>query len=158
MQCNIILLRPYIFDRYNHLQISSLQNLSVCSLKYLSYFQARSIQELAKKNFENLRQDSDDNEPEPKVVRRGRPPTKKKPLGRPPLERARSEVSSDATLANAVENSNWVSPDFRKRSPAAADSSARFYGSRNEFHAGWLAENRFERNDGGTYLISRSFK
>ncbi|XP_059448013.1 uncharacterized protein LOC132179308 isoform X3 [Corylus avellana] len=35
------------------------------------YFrQARSIHELAKKNFENLRQDSDDNEPEPKIVRR----------------------------------------------------------------------------------------
>ncbi|PQM38976.1 uncharacterized protein Pyn_15006 [Prunus yedoensis var. nudiflora] len=35
------------------------------------YFrQARSIHELAKKNFDNLRQDSDDNEPGPKVVRR----------------------------------------------------------------------------------------
>ncbi|PQM38978.1 uncharacterized protein Pyn_15008 [Prunus yedoensis var. nudiflora] len=77
------------------------------------YFrQARSIHELAKKNFDNLRQDSDDNEPGPKVVRRGRPPTKnlKKPLGRPSLERAGSEFS-DATLATGAENANY---DLRK--------------------------------------------
>eukprot|EP00268_Persea_americana_P023665 TRINITY_DN231_c1_g2_i1.p1 TRINITY_DN231_c1_g2~~TRINITY_DN231_c1_g2_i1.p1 ORF type:complete len:477 (-),score=104.25 TRINITY_DN231_c1_g2_i1:403-1740(-) len=41
------------------------------------YFrQARSIQELAKKDFEILRQDGEDNEPEVKTVRRGRPPGK----------------------------------------------------------------------------------
>ncbi|KAJ0077300.1 hypothetical protein Patl1_35740 [Pistacia atlantica] len=117
------------------------------------YFrQARSIQELAVKNFENLRQDSDDNEPETKVVRRGRPPSKwKKPLGRPPLERARSEFT-DATLATGAENTIWSNHDLRKGPHHAdktgiAESSGRFYGSRNDIHSGWLAENKFERND-----------
>ncbi|KAK9270325.1 hypothetical protein L1049_025903 [Liquidambar formosana] len=71
------------------------------------YFrQARSIQELAKKDFENLRQDSDDSEPQPKVVRRGRPPSKNltKSFGRAPFERIGPEFSSDATLATAGDN------------------------------------------------------
>ncbi|CAL1383670.1 unnamed protein product [Linum trigynum] len=72
--------------------------------------QARSIQELAKKDFENLRQDSDDGEPEEpkmeKVVRRGRPPGKsKKSLEKPPLDRLAIEFSSDATLATGGDNS-----------------------------------------------------
>lgn len=69
------------------------------------YFrQARSIEELAKKDFGNLRRDSsdDDTEPQPKVVRRGRPP--KKPLEGAPFERLRLEFSSDATLATGREN------------------------------------------------------
>ncbi|CAL1355327.1 unnamed protein product [Linum trigynum] len=74
------------------------------------YRQARSIQELAKKDFENLRQDSDDGEPEEpkveKVVRRGRPPGKsKKSLEKPPLDRLAIEFSSDATLATGGDNS-----------------------------------------------------
>ncbi|KAH7518255.1 hypothetical protein FEM48_Zijuj09G0152100 [Ziziphus jujuba var. spinosa] len=128
------------------------------------YFrQARSIQELAKKNFENLRQDSDDNEPEPKVVRRGRPPTKnlKKPLGRPSLERAGSEFSSDATLATAGENTAWTNYDLRKGSHASdrsglADSSGRFHVSRNmDAHASWLADSKFEKNDDFTGSLSK---
>ncbi|KAI9182266.1 hypothetical protein LWI28_023717 [Acer negundo] len=110
------------------------------------YFrQARSILELAKKNFENLRQDSDDNEPEPepKVVRRGRPPTKnfKRPPGRPSLERAHAEFSSDATLATGAENIT------RTDKSGFADSSGRVYGSRNDAHAGSWNENRYERNE-----------
>ncbi|XP_020246075.1 bromodomain-containing protein 2-like isoform X2 [Asparagus officinalis] len=71
------------------------------------YFrQARSIQELAKKDFENLRQESDDNEEEPKAVRRGRPPIKDvmKRIGRPPADRSGTDFSCEATLANAREN------------------------------------------------------
>ncbi|CAL5332019.1 unnamed protein product [Camellia sinensis] len=71
------------------------------------YFrQARSIQELAKRDFENLRQVNDDGEPQPKVVRRGRPPGKnlKSSLGSPPFERVGLESSSDATLATGGEN------------------------------------------------------
>lgn len=124
------------------------------------FFQARSIQELANKDFENLRQDSDDNEPEPKVVRRGRPPTKnlKKPLGRPSLERAGSEFSSDATLATGGENTPWTNNDLRKGSHPSdrsglADSSGRFHGSRNnDAHASWLADSKFEKNDDFTGL------
>ncbi|KAK8678313.1 hypothetical protein V6N13_143817 [Hibiscus sabdariffa] len=66
------------------------------------YFrQARSIQELAKKDFENLRQDSDEGEPQPKVVRRGRPPGKslKKSLVPSSFDHVGSEHPSDATLA-----------------------------------------------------------
>lgn len=51
-----------------------------------------------------MRRDSsdDDTEPQPKVVRRGRPP--KKPLEGAPFERLRPEFSSDATLATGREN------------------------------------------------------
>lgn len=125
--------------------------------------QARSIQELAKKNFENLRQDSDDNEPEPKVVRRGRPPTKnlKKPVGRPSLERAASEFSSDATLATGGENAMLLSHDMRKGSllldkPGLTDSASRLNGSRNsDVYASWMADNKFERNEEFTGLKRR---
>ncbi|KAF3973805.1 hypothetical protein ACB098_01G077700 [Castanea mollissima] len=68
--------------------------------------QARSMQELAKKDFENLRQESDDNEPQPKVVRRGRPPGKnlKKSLSGSPYELVCPEPSPDATLASGGGN------------------------------------------------------
>ena len=42
---------------------------SVSNLHFWSSYQAQSIQELANKNFENLRQGSDDNEPERKMVK-----------------------------------------------------------------------------------------
>ncbi|PIA56844.1 hypothetical protein AQUCO_00700890v1 [Aquilegia coerulea] len=83
------------------------------------YFrQARSIQELAKRDFDNLRQESDDNGSQPKIVRRGRPPTKnlKKRLGRPPIERAGSGLSSDVNLANAGDK-NIGSFDLRRGPP-----------------------------------------
>ncbi|KDP36784.1 hypothetical protein JCGZ_08075 [Jatropha curcas] len=72
------------------------------------YFrQARSIQELAKKDFENLRQDSDDGEPQPKIVRRGRPPGKlKKSHEKSPFDRVGPECSSEATLASGGDNPN----------------------------------------------------
>ncbi|KAJ7967069.1 Bromodomain-containing protein [Quillaja saponaria] len=107
------------------------------------YFrQARSIQELAQKNFENLRQDSDDNELEPKIVRRGRPPTKflKKPLVRPSVEHAASEFSSDATLVTGVENNTRSKYDLRKGLHAFERS----------VFSNWLADNRVERNDENT--------
>ncbi|KAF8013220.1 hypothetical protein BT93_I1174 [Corymbia citriodora subsp. variegata] len=121
------------------------------------YFrQARAIQELAKKNFENLRQDSDDNEPEQKVVRRGRPPNKnlKRPVGRPPLDRAGSEFSSDATLATGGENTPSSTYDLRKGPSYAGkygpiNSSGRLhYGSRNnDIYASPFLEKRHDRND-----------
>jgi len=97
----------------------------------LNLTQARSIQELAKKDFENLRQESDDTEQEPKTVRRGRPPIKDvmKRIGRPPADRTGSDFSSDATLANArdgVHSSNSARDASRKGSsldkPSATDS------------------------------------
>ncbi|KAJ6403245.1 hypothetical protein OIU84_015205 [Salix udensis] len=104
------------------------------------YRQARSIQELARKNFENLRQGTDDTEAEPKVVRRGRPPSEnlKKSPGRPSLDPAGSEFPSGATLATGGENRSSEKPGF-------ADSSEQFQGSRNEAYS--LTDNRFERNE-----------
>lgn len=163
MQCSIMPQIQYIFDRSSQISTSV-----YCPFIYFLYVsqifviscQARSIQELAKKDFENLRQDSDDNEPEPKVVRRGRPPTKnlKKPVGRPSLERAASEFSSDATLATGGENATLLNHDMRKGSllldrSGLTDSSGRLNGSRNnDVYGSWLADNKFERNDEYTGL------
>lgn len=64
------------------------------------------MQEIARKDFANLRQDSDDSEPQPKIMRRGRPPGKnsRKSLGTSPSERVGPESSSDATLASGGDN------------------------------------------------------
>lgn len=65
--------------------------------------QARSIQELAKRDFENLRHEGDDGELRPKVVRRGRPPSKH--LKKPPITTSIGhngpETTSGATLAKS---------------------------------------------------------
>ncbi|TYH83374.1 hypothetical protein ES332_D02G128900v1 [Gossypium tomentosum] len=92
------------------------------------YFrQARSMQELAKKDFENLRQDSDEGEPQLKVVRRGRPPGKslKKSLESLSSDRVGSEFSSDAALASGTDASGLPStynlrkgPGLQKHQPA----------------------------------------
>ncbi|KAE8661570.1 serine/threonine-protein kinase PBS1-like [Hibiscus syriacus] len=124
------------------------------------YFrQARSIQELAKKNFDNLRQDSDDNEAEPKVIRRGRPPTKnfKKTPGRPSLERAATEFSSGATLATGQDNTLCSNHDTGKGSLASdksniADSSGNLCGSLNDVYSGSFTENKCDRNDEGSVM------
>ncbi|XP_006302024.2 bromodomain-containing protein 9 [Capsella rubella] len=68
------------------------------------YFrQARAMLELAKKDFGNLRQESDGEEPvslsqQPKVVKRGRPPGSglKKQLEQSLIDRTTSEISADA--------------------------------------------------------------
>ncbi|CAL1399318.1 unnamed protein product [Linum trigynum] len=77
------------------------------------YFrQARAIEELAKKNFENLRQDSDDNEPATHKVaaRRGRPPTKnvKKKPGRPAQGQRASELSSINTTSSTADKEGAI--------------------------------------------------
>ncbi|KAH1097251.1 hypothetical protein J1N35_014172 [Gossypium stocksii] len=92
------------------------------------YFrQARSMQELAKKDFENLRQDSDEGEPQPKVVRRGRPPGKslKKSLESLSSDRVGSKFSSDAALASGTDASGLPNtynlrkgPGLQKHQPA----------------------------------------
>lgn len=129
----------------------------------LYFCQARTIQELSKKSFKNLRQDSDDNEPEPepKVVRRGRPPTKnlKKPLGRPSLERAGSEFSPDASLATGGENTNRSS-DLRKglyhlEKSSLADFSGRFsFSSNSEVPFNLFNQSRFDRSEDITGMKS----
>uniref|UniRef100_A0A7N0U5L5 Bromo domain-containing protein n=1 Tax=Kalanchoe fedtschenkoi TaxID=63787 RepID=A0A7N0U5L5_KALFE len=118
------------------------------------YFkQARSIQELAEKSFDNLRRDSDeDDEQEPK--RRGRPPAKhKKPLGRP-LDHAGSESASGATLAAGRESTMWSNYDLRKGSPAEKtgprDSVGRsrlIPGNSDAYNSWWLLQQKLDKND-----------
>ncbi|XP_026446128.1 bromodomain-containing protein 9-like [Papaver somniferum] len=120
------------------------------------YFrQARSIQELAKKTFENLRQDSDDNEPEQKVVRRGRPPLKnlKKQFIKLSSERAGSEFS-DTTAVPGRDNSTWFnSYDLRKGplpdNSSLDDGSGRVSHStrNNEAHINFAAEQKTDWNE-----------
>ncbi|XP_048430892.1 uncharacterized protein LOC103955527 [Pyrus x bretschneideri] len=84
------------------------------------YFrQARSIQELAKKDFENLRQVNEDGDPKPKIARRGRPPGKsmKKSIEGSPVDRVGPQIVSETTLASGGENSN-LSGTYNLRRPA----------------------------------------
>lgn len=131
---------------------------------HASYVQARAIQELAKKSFENLRQESDDNEPEQKTVRRGRPPTKnvfKRMISRPP-ENAGSDPSTVATLANAGDNGHWSSsvqglsrkaPMLDKPNPA--DVYAReLHGFRKAETSTLIGEHKPERDEEQTGLKS----
>ncbi|VFQ94342.1 unnamed protein product [Cuscuta campestris] len=81
------------------------------------YFrQARSIQELAKRDFENLRHQGEDGEP--KVVRRGRPPNTKntkKCAEASPVDRVGPEHSSGATLATMDDNKPAGSNSYNLR-------------------------------------------
>ncbi|CAH8342254.1 unnamed protein product [Eruca vesicaria subsp. sativa] len=83
------------------------------------YRQARAIQELAKKHFENLRQDSDDEEPQTqqqqqhlKVSERSRPPNKQPEPSC--LDRTSSEISADA-LNPGGDSSNKFSGAYNLR-------------------------------------------
>ncbi|KAJ0545794.1 putative chromatin remodeler Bromodomain family [Helianthus annuus] len=118
--------------------------------------QARSIQELAKRDFENLRQEGDDGELQPKVVRRGRPPSKhlKKPPGRTSLDIVVAPESTSGattvanTVANTVDNTNDSTPYNLRRGPMIyknyADglfpSSRTRNGEHNELLADWNEE------------------
>ncbi|KAK1406678.1 hypothetical protein QVD17_42197 [Tagetes erecta] len=110
------------------------------------YFrQARSIQELAKRDFENLRLEGEDGELQPKVVKRGRPPGKqaKKTPGRPPLDRVGPESTSGATLATTEDNANESTPyNLRKAPPMLyrfqADGLFGSHRSRNGEHSSEL--------------------
>ncbi|KAK7351811.1 hypothetical protein VNO77_11522 [Canavalia gladiata] len=111
------------------------------------YRQARAMQEMARKDFENLRQDSDDSEPQPKIVNRGRPPGKhaRKLLGMSPSERVGPESSSDVTLASGgdmASGSNGYNLRKALSKFQPTDSSAR--ASNINFNSGgytsWLSE------------------
>ncbi|XP_025802361.1 bromodomain-containing protein 4-like [Panicum hallii] len=121
------------------------------------YRQARGIQEIAKKDFENLRQDSDASEPEPEPEpelkpepepeepkpqpRRGRPPNKnnaKQKVGRPPAERATADFSG-ATLANAANSGRHA----QQEAMIADVLRASFANRKNEHN--WSGERKTER-------------
>ncbi|ONM57141.1 DNA-binding bromodomain-containing protein [Zea mays] len=142
------------------------------------YRQARGIQEIAKKDFENLRQDSDASEPEPEPERepkpepepeepkpqprRGRPPNKnnaKQKVGKPPAERATADFSG-ATLATAANIGRHAQADVdlsrrvMDKAMIADVLRASFANLRNEHN--WSGERKFERLEaysgyGGTW-------
>ncbi|KAI9113206.1 hypothetical protein K1719_015731 [Acacia pycnantha] len=100
---------------YNNLEQFEKDVLLICSnaMQYnaadtIYHRQARAMQELARKDFANLRQYSDDSEPQPKIVRRGRPPGKnsRKSSGMSPSERVAPDSSSDVTLASGGDNTS----------------------------------------------------
>ncbi|KAJ0247731.1 Uncharacterized protein HA466_0161510 [Hirschfeldia incana] len=120
------------------------------------YRQARAIQELAKKDFENLRRDSDDEEPQsqqeqqqqqPKVARRGRPP--KKQLEQSSIDRTASEISADALIPGG-DSSNRFSGAYNLRTTPPshkfrqAETSVRI-NHNSETQSGWSVdwENEF---------------
>ncbi|KAL9306806.1 putative chromatin remodeler Bromodomain family [Arabidopsis thaliana] len=113
------------------------------------YRQARAIQELAKKDFENLRQDSDDEEPQsqqqqqqqPKVARRGRPP--KKHPEPSSIDRTASEMSADALIPGDSSNKFSGAYNLRKAPPSykfrQAESSVRI-NHNSETQSGWSVD------------------
>ncbi|KAK7409864.1 hypothetical protein VNO78_00232 [Psophocarpus tetragonolobus] len=113
--------------------------------------QARAMQEIARKDFENLRQDSDDSEPQPKIVQRGRPPGKpsRKAMGMSPSERVGPETSSDATLASAGDIASGSNGYNLRKGPSKfqpTESSARAYSTtfNSGGYTGWSEwENEF---------------
>ncbi|KAK9063975.1 hypothetical protein SSX86_017847 [Deinandra increscens subsp. villosa] len=108
--------------------------------------QARSIQELAKRDFENLRQEGDDGELQPKVVKRGRPPSKhlKKPPSRTSVDGVGPESTSGAIVANVVDNTNESTPYNLRRGPMIyknyADSLFPSNRTRNGQHSELLSD------------------
>lgn len=114
------------------------------------------IQELAKKNFENLRHENDDNEPEAKtVIRRGRPPSKNKKVGQPPADRAVRGLSSDATVANAGDGTKLpnLAKDFSRNgvlcdTPGVGNTPFRaLYGVLGSSTFGWIPQQNANRED-----------
>lgn len=74
------------------------------------------------------------------------------------MERARSDFSSDVTLASGAENTALTNRDLGNGTPhleksGFTDSSRRFSGSWNDLYTGCLAENKLERNDEGAGLF-----
>ncbi|KAI4352691.1 hypothetical protein L6164_006915 [Bauhinia variegata] len=139
---------------YNNLEQFEKDVLLICSnaMQYnapdtIYYRQARSMQEMAQKDFANLRQDSDDSEPQQKIVRRGRPPGKstRKSMGMSPSEHVGPESSSDATLASAGDNacgSNVYNlrKGINKFHPAESSARASQNNFTNGSYTGWLSE------------------
>ncbi|KAF3324874.1 Bromodomain and PHD finger-containing protein 3 [Carex littledalei] len=116
------------------------------------YRQARTIEELAKKDFTNLKTETENREQEPKPApRRGRPPLKKP--GRPPAaEHVVPDPSPDVGSSNA--GTSGRSPIFRGQDQpckqpdkaAIVDLPKNLFGVR-VLENNWSSEHRSERND-----------
>lgn len=125
-------------------------SLSVIQLPCLNneLHQAKTIKDLAKRDFANLRHEGDDGEPQPKVVRRGRPPSnknQKKSLETSPLDRIGPELSSGAALTSGEDKATGSnSYNLRKAPPLhrfrSSDLYVSPYRSRNGEYSEWLAD------------------
>ncbi|KAL6509853.1 hypothetical protein OROGR_022341 [Orobanche gracilis] len=111
------------------------------------YRQARSIEEIAKRDFENLRYEGDNGEPQPRVVRRGRPPGNKNQ--KKVLEtslRVDHELSSSAALPSGEDKATGSNSYNLRKAPAlnryrSSDVFVSSYGSRNGVnYSEWLAD------------------
>ncbi|KAL6573361.1 hypothetical protein OROHE_001820 [Orobanche hederae] len=142
---------------YKNLEELEADVLLICSnaMQYNSadtvyHRQARTIQDLAKRDFNNLKHEGDDGELQPKVIRRGRPPNSKnqrKPLQTSPVvDRVGNELSSGATLAEEEDKATGSnSYNLRKGSALyrfrSTDPFVSSNGSRNgENHSEWSAD------------------
>ncbi|XP_049362885.1 uncharacterized protein LOC125827621 [Solanum verrucosum] len=116
------------------------------------YRQARSIQDLVRRDFENLRHEGEDGAPQPKVVRRGRPPSKnlKKSVENSPIDRVVPEHSSGATLASGDDKAIGSNSYNLRRGPMLSTTDASFANhSRNgENYFDWSTDwnNEFPAN------------
>ncbi|KAJ6802249.1 bromodomain-containing protein-like isoform X2 [Iris pallida] len=120
------------------------------------YRQARSIQELAKKDFKSLRQESD-SETEPQTVRRGRPPMKntiKRMLAKPPADRTICDVSN-ATLANSRDDTRSNSTNDLLRKGPSFDKMNMVDSSTRASHT--LCYNQTHRSNGDQKSVLRFF-
>lgn len=114
--------------------------------------QARTIEELAKKDFTNLRLAPENREQELKpTARRGRPPTKKP--GRPPAaERVTPDPSPDVVPSNAGTSGqapNFLGQDLPCKQPdkaAVVDPLKNLFGLRL-LENNWSSVHRSENND-----------
>ncbi|CAN4123106.1 unnamed protein product [Withania somnifera] len=133
--------------RYSNLEELEADVFLICSnaMQYnatdtVYYRQARSIQDLAKRDFENLRHEGEDGVPQPKVVRRGRPPSKnlKKTVENSPVDRVVPEHSSGATLASVEDKAIGSNSDNLRKGPIGDSYSEWLTDWNNEFPANIL--------------------
>ncbi|KAL6527215.1 hypothetical protein OROGR_016305 [Orobanche gracilis] len=74
--------------------------------KNLEELEARTIQDLAKRDFNNLKHEGDDGELQPKVIRRGRPPNSKNQ--RKPLETSRRRSCWQGAFFRSIRVILWL--------------------------------------------------
>ncbi|CAI9786497.1 unnamed protein product [Fraxinus pennsylvanica] len=139
---------------YKNLEELEADVLLICSnaMQYNApdtiYFrQARAIRELAKRDFENLKQEGDDGEPQPKIVRRGRPPSKnqKKSVETSPVDHVGPEMSSGATLASGEDKGTGSNSYNLRKGPMfykfrSTDPFVSSYRPRGENYSEWLVD------------------
>ncbi|PIN23324.1 hypothetical protein CDL12_03958 [Handroanthus impetiginosus] len=147
---------------YKHLEELEADVFLICSnaMRYnapdtVYYRQARTIQDLAQRDFKNLKIEGDNGEPQPRVVRRGRPPSsknQKKSLETSPVDRDHvvTEPSVGEPLANGEDKATGSNSynlrkgsalvRFRSVDPFVSSYSSRNGESHSELSTDWNNE------------------